>query len=128
MPAYLQYLVDTASSWDGIETCPHQFGGVGFVLSGVEIGHVHIDRRLADIPFSRRTRSALVAEKEAEKHHVLPQSGWISYWMSNKEDARQAQRLFRLSYALKRYRHDRDLSTLQTELAQLHFSQRVSNF
>src|SRR5208283_402739 len=127
MRAYLQRLVDVVSSWDGIETSPHRFGGVWFILSGVEIGHVHIDRGLADIPFSRRTRSALVAEKEADEHHVLPQSGWISHWMSNEHDVSQALRLFRLSYAVKRYRHDHDLATLQTELAQLHFSQRVSS-
>ena len=115
-----QRIIDAVSSWDGIEAQPHRFGGVEFDLGSVEVGHVH-DWGLVDIPFTRRTRAALVAGGEAENHHILPESGWISFWLRGDHDADQAIRLLRLSYLIKRARRRRD----PAELEPLHFSPAV---
>jgi Family of unknown function (DUF5519) len=84
-------------SWDGVTSSPHRFGGVQFVLGERELGHLHGDR-LADLPFPRKVRDELVQSGRAEPHHVMPQSGWVSFWIRGPEDAAKAIELFRLSY------------------------------
>ena len=118
-----QRVVEVVSAWDGIETQPHRFGGVEFNLGKVEVGHIHLEAGLVDIPFTRRTREALVADGEAEPHHILPESGWISFWMQGNEDVEQALRLYRLSYLQKRFRRDHAIP--QAELDDLQFSATV---
>jgi hypothetical protein len=85
------------SSWEGVTTHPHRFGGVEFRLGKRELGHLHGDR-LADIPFPKRVRDELIAADRARPHHVLPDSGWISRWIERDEDADDVVELFRLSY------------------------------
>lgn len=83
--------------WDGVEGRPHRFGGVEFRVNGHEIGHLHGDR-LADLPFPRRTREELVAAGKARPHHVMPQTGWVSYPIRAASDEEGAVALFRLNY------------------------------
>jgi hypothetical protein len=84
-------------SWPGVTTAPHRFGGVEFRLGRRELGHLHGDR-LADLPFPRRVRDALVAEGRARPHHVLPDTGWVSVPISSDADAEGVIELFRLGY------------------------------
>src|SRR5215217_8120474 len=118
-----QRIIEAVSSWDGIEAQPHRFGGVEFTLGKVEIGHIHVESGLVDIPFTKRTRVALVAEGEAEPHHILPESGWISYWMRSDGASDQAIRLYRLSYLHKFYRRERLIPPLKLDV--LGFSPAV---
>jgi hypothetical protein len=83
--------------WPGVTAEPHRFGGVEFLLGRREIGHLHGDR-LADLPFPRRVRDELVAAGRATPHHVLPDSGWVSYWIEGPEDVPRVLELFRLGY------------------------------
>lgn len=83
--------------WPGVEARPHRFGGVEFRVRGHEIGHLHGDR-VADLPFPVRMRKDLVAGGKAEPHHVLPQTGWVSYYPRFPEDAHAVVELFRLNY------------------------------
>jgi hypothetical protein len=85
------------ASWDGVVAMPHRFGGVEFKVGRREIGHLH-GSRLADIPFPVAIREQLVAEGRAEPHHVLPKSGWISYWIRGRDDVAAVIDLFRMSY------------------------------
>jgi hypothetical protein len=85
------------SGWPGVEATPHRFGGVEFRVRGHEIGHLH-GSRLADLPFPIRMRKELVTEGKAEPHHVLPQTGWVSYYPRGPEDAPAIVELFRLNY------------------------------
>jgi hypothetical protein len=66
------------SSWDGVTVHPHRFGGVEFRLGRRVFGHVHRNG-LVDLPFPVRVRERLVAEGAAEPHHILPDSGWVSF-------------------------------------------------
>jgi hypothetical protein len=118
-----QRVIEAVSAWEDVPAQPHRFGGVEFMLGKVEIGHIHVSSGLVDIPFTRRTREALVSTGDAELHHVLPESGWISYWMQNAADVDHAVKLYRLSYLHKRYR--RDPNARQPELAGLDFSPAV---
>ncbi|HEV8043647.1 MAG TPA: luciferase family protein [Rubrobacter sp.] len=85
------------SGWPGVEARPHRFGGVEFRVRGHEIGHLHGDR-MADLPFPVRMRKELVAGGKAEPHHVLPRTGWVSYYPRGPEDASAVVELFRLNY------------------------------
>jgi len=84
--------------WSGVETRAHRFGGVEFRVNGHEIGHLH-GERLADLPFPVRMREELVGTGKAQVHHVLPQTGRVSYRIRQPEDVEGALELFRKNYA-----------------------------
>ena len=81
----------------GMSVNPHRFGGLEFNLGSVEIGHIHLNG-MVDIPFNSKIRNQLLAEKRVEPHHILPETGWITFYIRSAEDVEQAIWLFRLSY------------------------------
>lgn len=85
------------STWPGVSEAPHRYGGIEFRYGGKELGHLHEDR-LADFPFPRSVRDQLVADGEAEPHHIYPDSGWGSVWIHKEEDVERIIRLFRMQY------------------------------
>jgi hypothetical protein len=93
----LERIRDEVLGWDGTESKPHRFNGIEFRVNGHEIGHLH-GGRLADLPFPRRVREELVSEGKAQTHHVLPQTGWVSYLIRDEEDVEGALELFRRNY------------------------------
>lgn len=97
MTTPVERLTAEAAGWPGIETASHRFGGTEFLLGDREVGHVHV-AGLLDINFTRRLRDALVAEGRADTHHVVPDSGWVSYRLRSDEDVAGAHWLLRLSY------------------------------
>jgi predicted DNA-binding protein (MmcQ/YjbR family) len=90
---------DAVTSWSGITTHPHRFGGSEFRLGKREIGHVHGDY-LVDIPFPKKVRDELVTSGRAEPHHVLPESGWVSFYIQKEDDVERAIELLRYSFDL----------------------------
>ena len=88
-------------SWPYVTVGSHRFGGIEFRLNKKEMGHIHSEG-LADIPFPMKIRDELVNSGLVKPHHVLPQSGWISYWFHNsgkkEEDIASVIRLFKLRY------------------------------
>jgi hypothetical protein len=108
------------STWPGISTHPHRFGGREFRFGSAEVGHVHTSG-LVDIPFPRALRDALLADGLAEEHRWVPNSGWITFHVRNEENLRHALWLLRLSYlryALKAANNPREL--LDHETDELH--------
>jgi hypothetical protein len=96
-PAIRERIAAEVTSWPEVEQAPHRFGGVEFRVGKRELGHLHGDR-LADLPFPRRVRDELVAAGRAEPHHVLPESGWVSFRIASADDVEPAIGLFRLAY------------------------------
>ena len=92
---------EQVQAWEGVTVRPHRFGGVEFRLGKRELGHVH-GNSLVDIPFPLRVRNELVASESVEPHHILPESGWISFFIRKEEDVAKAVELFRLSFELAR--------------------------
>ncbi|MDG6907029.1 MAG: DUF5519 family protein [Nitrososphaerota archaeon] len=92
-------IVEVVSKWESVVSLPHRFGGTEFRLGKREIGHIHGDYQ-ADIAFQKSERDKLVAEGRAEPHHILPQSGWITFRIREEADVQAAVELFRLSYIL----------------------------
>ncbi len=72
-------------SWEHTEAHAHRFGGTEYRIGKRELGHVHGDT-LVDIPFPNRVRDELVADGEAEPHHILPESSWISFYIREPEE------------------------------------------
>ena len=85
------------AGWEGVTTAPHRFGGTEFRLGRRELGHLHGDA-LADLPFPRRIGEMLVETGRAERHHVLPDSGWVTKRIRTEADVEETIELFRLAY------------------------------
>jgi luciferase-like monooxygenase len=88
-----------AMSWDQVECGPHRFGGIEYRVGTREIGHMHGDA-LMDIPFPKRVRDQIVAAGEAQPHHVLPETGWVSFYIREEADIERAIRLLKRSYEI----------------------------
>jgi hypothetical protein len=96
-PPRAQQIIAAVSSWPDVKVGPHRFGGVEFRVGRREVGHLHGDR-IADLPFPRRVRDELIAAGRALPHHVLPDSGWVTFRIRTPTDVDAAVELFRLSY------------------------------
>src|ERR1700752_2929278 len=80
---------EAAMSWAGVTARPHRFGGTEYRWGGKEIGHIHGDH-LVDIPFPKSIRNELIAAGMAEPHHILPDSGWVSFYIKRDDQVEPA--------------------------------------
>jgi len=87
------------TAWEGVSAHPHRFGGTEFQFGTREIGHIHGDQ-LVDIPFPTKVRDEVVAAGLAQPHHILPDTGWISFYIRREEDVQGAIDLLRRSYEI----------------------------
>jgi predicted DNA-binding protein (MmcQ/YjbR family) len=94
-----EQITEAVTQWPAITVTPHRFGGVEYQVGRREIGHIHGDS-LVDIPFPTAIRNDLVAQGLVRPHHVLPESGWISFYIHQPEDIKQAIELLHKSYKL----------------------------
>ena len=78
------------------------------MLGKRELGHIHGDR-LVDIPFPKPVRDQLVSTGQAEPHHILPNSGWISFFLRSEADVDHAIELMRTSFDLATARGERQV-------------------
>jgi hypothetical protein len=85
------------AGWEGVSVEPHRFGGLEFKVGRRELGHLH-GHRIADLPFPVRVKEELVRAGKAEPHHILPKSGWVSYYIRDATDVPAVIELFRLNY------------------------------
>lgn len=85
------------TSWAGVTTHEHRFGGVEFRVGRRELGHLH-GARWADLRFHKPIRDMLVETGRAQPHHVLPNTGWVSKQIRSDDDVAEVIELFRLSY------------------------------
>ena len=90
---------EALTSWPEVTSQPHRFGGVEYVIGRREIGHIHGDH-LLDIPFPKKVRDEIVAAGRAQPHHILPETGWVSFYLRQEPDVEQAITLLRQSYEI----------------------------
>lgn len=64
-----------------------------------ELGHMHGDY-LVDIPFPKKVRDEIVKADLAEPHHILPETGWVSFYLRQEGDVQKAIALLRRSYEI----------------------------
>jgi Family of unknown function (DUF5519) len=89
-------------SWPNVTAEPHRFGGIEFRVNKREMGHIH-GESLADLPFPMKTRNDLVNSGRVSPHHVLPKSGWVSYWINQDKEQQEHEvsavvELFKMRY------------------------------
>jgi predicted DNA-binding protein (MmcQ/YjbR family) len=92
-------ITEAVLQWPAMTVAPHRFGGVEYQLGTREIGHIHGDT-LVDIPFPTAIRAELVQSGQAQPHHILPDTGWISFYIRQPEDVTHAIDLLHKSYTL----------------------------
>jgi hypothetical protein len=92
-------IVGTVQGWPEVEIRPHRYGGLEFRLGKRELGHIHGDA-LVDIPFPKAVRNEVVAAGQAEPHHILPNSGWVSVFLRKGADVERAISLLERSLRL----------------------------
>jgi hypothetical protein len=97
--AHARLLAEVAR-WEGVTLAPHRLGGTEFRFGRGEIGHVHSGGPV-DIAFPKPVRDAIVAAGEAEPHHVLPASGWVSVSLREPGDWDKALELLRRAHAIR---------------------------
>jgi hypothetical protein len=84
-------------SWTGVTLQPHRFGGTEFQVNGREMGHIH-GGRFADLPFPMSVRNELVKSGRALPHHILPNSGWVTFLIKEEADIAYLTQLFRMQH------------------------------
>lgn len=108
----------TLLSWPNVIALPHRFGGTEYRYGEKrEIGHIHGDS-LVDIPFPKKVRDEVVAAGRAEPHHILPESGWISFYLRQPGDVERALELFRQSYEIAARQRERGAPMRAPEASQ----------
>jgi len=90
-------ICDAVTLWNGVAVHTHKFGGIEFRLGKRELGHVH-GNSLLDIPFPMKVRNTLIDARRVRPHHILPSSGWVSFYLKSDSDIEEAINLLRLSY------------------------------
>ncbi len=63
----------------------HHYGGIAFRFQNQEIAHLH-GNGLLDVYLPRARCAVLIETGQAETHHILGTSSWLSYWMNNPDD------------------------------------------
>jgi hypothetical protein len=95
--AVAKQIEEAVMTWAGVSTMPHRFGGREFRVGRRELGHLH-GGTLLDLPFPVQIRRRLVDDGRASVHHILPDSGWVSFYIRESEDIPRAIALLRLNY------------------------------
>jgi len=90
----------------------HRFGGTEYKLGKREIGHVHGDH-LVDIPFPIKIRNEIVETGLAQRHHILPESGWVSVYLNKEEDVDRAINLLKKSYKITVQQKEKNIRKLK---------------
>ena len=99
VPGAQTRITDEVTAWVGVTSHPHRFGGVEYLIGKREIGHIHSDY-LVDIPFPTKVRDEIVDSGRAQPHHILPETGWVSFYLRKEADVTQAIALLRESYEI----------------------------
>ena len=94
-------ITKAVTAWEGVTVQPHRFGGVEYVIGKREIGHIHGDH-LVDIPFPKVVRDEVVLAGRAQPHHILPETGWVSFYLRQPGDVEQAIALLAENYQIAR--------------------------
>jgi hypothetical protein len=101
-----EQITQVVLSWEGVTAHSHRFGGTEYRLGRRELGHIHGDY-LVDIPFPKEVRDKVVTAGRAQVHHMLPESGWVSFRIREPADIERAIALLRQSFELALDQRDR---------------------
>jgi len=91
----------------GVTVAPHRFGGVEYGIGKREIGHIHGDH-MVDMPFPKKVRDEIVAAGRAQPHHLLPETGWVSFYLRQQDDVEKAITLLYESFEIAQNKNQKN--------------------
>jgi hypothetical protein len=95
MLAAMESLEAGALRMPGVRLRVHRFGGIEFVSGDRrELGHLH-GHGLLDARVGRGRARSLIARGKVRRHHVFPDSAWVSYQLERPSDVPFALSLLR---------------------------------
>ena len=115
VPDAQEQITKVVLGWEGVTAQPHRFGGTEYRLGRRELGHIHADYML-DIPFPKKVRDEVVAVGHALPHHLLPETGWVSFYIRVPVDIQAAIALLRQSFELAMDQRNKRSPKQTTEL------------
>jgi hypothetical protein len=74
-----------------------------------------------------KIRDELIKEKIVLPHHILPETGWISFYVKIDEDIKTAIKLFRLSYLRYVIKRSPNPSVYKDEVEKMELSESIKN-
>ncbi len=83
--AAMENLETEAVSMLGVQIRTHRFGGTEFQVNGRELGHIH-GHGLLDVFLTRESAERLILADRVRRHHVFPQSRWVSFQLKSYHD------------------------------------------
>lgn len=102
-PRVFQYMIEIVQwikNLPNIETKYHKYGGLEFKINDKEICHIHGDG-LVDIILTKKTAAEIILTTKAEEHHVIINTGWISYQIKSETDILELKGIIQQSYLEK---------------------------
>lgn len=90
-------LTREVSSWPDVTRSRHRFGGREFEYRGIELGHVH-GNGVVDVLLTRAEHDEVLARGMAHSHHIAPNSGWVTFFITGSGEARAAAQLLAIPF------------------------------
>lgn len=102
---WIDDLEENVTQMPGTTIGIHKYGGIGFNYMGKEFAHVH-SNGLLDILLNTALKNSLMTEGKIKDHHVFKNSGWISFYLQNKQDVGYACILLDKAYDRAKQKHN----------------------
>tara|TARA_B100000674_G_C37833046_1_gene911502 strand:+ start:750 stop:1175 length:426 start_codon:yes stop_codon:yes gene_type:complete len=94
------HIVHWIKELPSVQSKYHKYGGLEFQVNGKEICHIHGDG-LADILLNKNLAQEIIKTTHAEEHHVITDSGWISYQIKGDTITDELETIIKQAYNLK---------------------------
>jgi hypothetical protein len=86
---------------DNTTASTHKFGGLQFNYENKELGHIH-SNGLLDMLLNRELKQQLMQQNNRVKdHHILKNTGWLSFYMETYGDKEFVLELFEMAYKVQ---------------------------
>ena len=102
-------LIEEAGGWTGVSVARLDDQVIQLRLGRGTLGRIHPDG-LVEIPFPRAVGERLVSAGRAERHHALPDSGWVELRLETPGDVPAVSELLRLALQARLVRQSSDSS------------------
>ncbi|MFU1856651.1 luciferase family protein [Sphingobacterium sp. NGMCC 1.201703] len=102
---WIDDLEENVTQMPGTTIGIHKYGGIGFNYMEKEFAHVH-SNGLLDVLLNTELKNSLMAEGKIKDHHVFKNSGWISFYLQNKQDVGYACILLDKAYDRAKQKHN----------------------
>ncbi len=111
----IERLIALLCQWEGVDCCPHRYGGTAMSLGMSEIARVH-ENGVLDIHLNEMLAGLLIRANKATPHSLYPESGWVNFHIHCESNLPNALWLLRVAYLyhqIRRHQRRGALSMMQ---------------